>query len=69
MDSYPAILAAILVWSVLLMSALGLFTMPDPPTDEQIAAAQTYLDGVCPSCPVYEILDPPAATTAAAGVP
>lgn len=65
MDSYPAILGAILACSVLVMSALGLANMPAPPTDEQIAAAQTYLDGVCVSCPVYENLEP--AATAAAG--
>jgi hypothetical protein len=56
MDSFPTILLAIIVCSALVMSALGLFPLPDPPTAEQIAAAQTYLDGVCPSCPVYEKL-------------
>jgi hypothetical protein len=55
LDSYPLILGAVIVGSALLMAALGLFNLPDPPTDAQIAAAQTYLDGVCASCPVYEI--------------
>lgn len=65
MDSYPAILAAILLCSALVMSALGLANLPAPPTAAQIAAAQTYLDGVCDpvgvygSCPVYEILAKP----------
>jgi hypothetical protein len=40
---------------------LGLFDLPHPPTAAQIAAAQTYLDGVCPSCPVYEKLQETAA--------
>lgn len=32
-----------------------LHDIPGPATAEQIAAAQTYLDGVCVACPVYEI--------------
>jgi hypothetical protein len=30
---------------------------PASPTDEQIAAAETYLANVCVSCPVYEIVE------------
>jgi hypothetical protein len=55
---FPAILLAIIAGSALLLSALGLFNLPSPPTAAQIAAAQTHLDSVCVSCPVYEILDP-----------
>lgn len=54
LDSFPLILGAVIVGSALLMFALDLFNLPAPPTAAQIAAAQTHLDGVCPSCPVYE---------------
>jgi hypothetical protein len=54
---FPAILLAIIAGSALLLSALGLFRLPSPPTDAQIAAAQAYLDGVCVACPVYEIVE------------
>lgn len=64
MDSYPILAAILLLCSVLLMSALGLPNLPEPPTAEQIAAAEQFMDGYCMSCPVYEILEP-AATAAA----
>lgn len=61
LDSYPFIVGTVIVCSALLMFALGLGDyLPDPPTDKQIAAAQTHLNSVCDSvgvygsCPVYE---------------
>jgi hypothetical protein len=69
---FAAILLAILVSSALLMSALGIFDLPAPPTAEQIVAAERHLNSVCDAagaygaCPVYEIkILEPAATAAA----